>query len=196
MSEVPSALLSADIVGHFLTLGGTTAYMLGYTPETPTNQIFPCAGYGNMMLFEADNSGRSKWPMPMYYAQRMMMLDWGAPADQPHGLYSARSSLMDAKGRPIVVAYPLRSPDGKWSVMLINRDHRAHRVRIVLHGLANEQVFGAAHSVSIVQYSPADYVWLVRGEASHPTKDLPPERFLAAGGHPVALPAFSLTVIR
>ncbi|MGO8834336.1 MAG: hypothetical protein ACLQE9_16155, partial [Roseiarcus sp.] len=69
--------------------------MFGYTPNQPANQAFPCAGYGNMMLFQADDDGRSRWAMPVYYAERMMTGDWGDPADQPHRLYAARSRDRD-----------------------------------------------------------------------------------------------------
>jgi hypothetical protein len=190
MSEMPSALLAADIVGHFLSAGGSAAYMFGLTPDTPENQNFPCAGYGNMMLFEVDDDGASKWPMPVYYAERMMMLDWGAPADQPHRLYGAAADLRDAKGRPVVVTYPLRGPDGRWRVMLINRDSKSgHSVRIAMN------VGGSLRGpLSIVQYSPEEYAWLERGEDSHPIRDLPPRRFTLAGG-PIKVPAFSLTVV-
>src|SRR5581483_8377529 len=184
---VPSALLAADIVGHFLTAGGRQAFMFGLTPDTPENQNFPCAGYGNMMLYEADDEGRAKWPMPVYYAERMMMEDWGAPADRPHQLFAARTDLADAKGRAVVVAYPLKGPDGRWRVMLVNRDeHAAHAARIAVSGGAPLK-----GPFSIVQYSPAEYAWLARGEDSRPTRDLPPRRFTAPAG-PVRLPALSL----
>jgi hypothetical protein len=198
MSQMPSALLAADIVGHFLTLGGNAAFMFGYTPDEPANQIFACAGYGNMMLYQVDAQGRSRWPMPVYHAESMMMRDWGDPADQPHKLYAAQSKSTDAKGRPYVTAYPLQGPDGRWAVMLINRDERrAHRVRIVFRrGDGADPAFGAGQRLSVVQYSPADYVWLDRGPASHPIKDRPPERYAIDGGRAVLLPAFSLTVVR
>jgi hypothetical protein len=197
MSELPSALLAADIVGHFLTLGGSTAFMFGYTPDQPANQNFPCAGYGNMMLFQADDDGRSHWSMPVYYAERMMMQDWGAPADQPHQLYATHSQMTDAKGRPMVTAYPLKAADGHWTVMLINRDEgRAHRMRVVFRGRGGEQAFGAGGALSVVQYSSAQYVWLDRGEGSHPVRDVPPTRYEIKGGHAVVLPRMSLTVVR
>jgi hypothetical protein len=197
MSEVPSALLSADIVGHFLTLGGDAAFMLGYSPGSPANQIFPCAGYGDMMLYEADDQGRAKWAMPMYYAEQMMIRDWGDPADQPHQLYAATSAKSDAKGRAMVTAYPLRRPDGQWAIMLINRDEQhPHRMRIVFHGAGADVAFGKDRALRVVQYSPADYTWLDRKEASHPTKDLPPARFALKRGEDVLLPAMSLSIVR
>ncbi len=111
MSEAPSALLAADIVGHFLSRGGAAAYMFGYPPDDPANQKFRCAGYGNMMLWETGgDDGRARWPMPVFFAERMMAEDWGAPGDAPHRLYGARATLADPQGRPYVTAYPLLSP--------------------------------------------------------------------------------------
>jgi hypothetical protein len=193
MSELPSALLAADVVGHFLGVGGAAAFMFGYTPDQPANQKFPCAGYGNMMLWQADDDGRSHWPMPIYFAQRMMTGDWAAPADQPHRLYAAAATLADAEGRPFVTAYPLLGPDGRWSVMLANRDETAaHRTPISFgaHG-----PLGAGGPLQVVQYSAAQYAWRAAGDDSRPTRDLPPARFTLAAGRPLVLPAMSLTVV-
>jgi len=188
--------LSADIVGNFLSQGGARAFMLGYTPSEPANQIFPCAGYGDMMLYEADDKGQAKWIMPMYYAEQMMIRDWGDPADQPHQLFAAASEKLDPKGRAMVAAYPLRRADGQWAIMLINRDgDHPHRLHIVLHGDGADRVFGQDEALQVVQYSPADYTWLDSKEASHPTKDLPPDRFSLKPGEDVLLPAMSLSVV-
>lgn len=77
--ELPSALLNADIVGTFLSLGGKAAYLYGYEPSRPTKQVKRCAGYGKWMLFEADNAGRAHWPMPIYFAARLLTQAWGQP---------------------------------------------------------------------------------------------------------------------
>jgi hypothetical protein len=194
MSQTPSALLAADIVGHFLSRGGSAAYMFGFPPDQPANQKFRCAGYGNMMLWEADNDGRSRWPMPLFFAEQMMAEDWGAPGDAPHRLYAARSTLNDPQGRPYVTAYPLRAPDGRWSVMLVNRDEaRAHATPIGL--LAGNRRQALAGALRVVQYSPAQYAWLDRGESSRPSRDLPPARYELPPRHPLVLPAMSLTVV-
>ncbi len=195
MSDMGGALFAADVVGHFMSRGGAGAYMFGYTPDGPVNQNFPCAGFGNMMLFQADeDSGKSKWPMPMYWAERMMMQDWGAPGDQPHQLFAASSKLKDSKGRDYVAAYPLRDADGHWAVMLVNRDSRAHAVDIAFHGAGGDR--GFTGSLSVVQYSSAQYHYVERGEKSHPTRDLPPRRFKAPGGKAIEVPPMSLSVVR
>jgi hypothetical protein len=194
MSQMPSALLAADIVGHFLSQGGSAAYMFGYTPDQPANQKFPCAGYGNMMLWEADDDGRARWPMPIFYAERMMTEDWGAPGDAPHQLFAARATLNDAEGRPFVTAYPLLAPDGRWSVMLVNRDEaHAHATPIAFVAAGRRQAF--AGPLDVAQYSSAEYAWRDRGESSRPVRDLPPARYELPVGRALLLPAMSLTVV-
>jgi hypothetical protein len=195
MSLVPSALFSADVVGHFLSRGGDVAFMFGDTPGWPSNQAFPCAGYGDMMLFEADALGQSRWPMPMYFAEKMMMWDWGAPADQPHTLWASAGKIRDAQGRPMVLAYALRRADGTLSVMLLNRDEAAaHDINLQVSVPGRATTFPGS-AASVVQYSPAQYHWLDLGPQSHPTRDRPPARFRAPPGAVIRLPAMSLTVV-
>jgi hypothetical protein len=194
MSDMPSALLAADIVGSFLSRGGAGAYMFGYQPDAPANQKFACAGYGNMMLWQADDDGRARWPMPIFYAERMMTRDWGAPGDAPHRLFAARATLADPQGRPFVTAYPLLAAGGHWSVLLVNRDEaRAHAAPIAFRGAGASRPI--ASPLNVVQYSPAQYAWADRGEASRPLRDLPPARYRLSAGQSPVLPAMSLTVV-
>jgi hypothetical protein len=195
MSDMPSALLAADIVGRFLADGGAAAYMFGYAPDQPANQKFPCAGDGNMMLWQADDDGRARWPMPQFFAARMMTRDWAAPGDAPHRLFAARATLSDARGQPFLTVYPLLAPDGRWSVMLVNRDEAAaHRIPISFSGDV-ETVFGAAGPLTVVQYSGAQYAWRAAGEASRPARDDPPARFTLPPGAALVAPPMSLTVV-
>ncbi len=197
MSQTPSALLDADIVGQFLTLGGKAAFLFGYGPDWPANQHAACAGFGNMMLFEADTHGQANLPMPAYYFARLLTGEWGQAASGPNALYRATSSIRDARGRPLVTAYALARPDRVWSVLLVNRDpNRAHDVRIVFRGRRGYAAFGGRGGVAVSLYSPDQYRWLDAGAASHPDRDLPPDHFALADGERVTLPAWSLAVLR
>ena len=132
--------------------------------------------------------------MPIYFAQRMMLEDWGAPSDQPHQLFAAHAQALDPKGRPLVAVYPLKAADGRWSVMLVNRDEgHAHGMRILLRDHGHDRVLGAGRTLSVVQYSSAQYAWIDKGEESHPAKDLPPARFRIEGGGRSCCPPMSLT---
>lgn len=193
MVELPSALLNADIVGQFVTLGGDAAYLFGYGPNVPINQHLACAGYGDMMLWQADASGAAKWPMPAYWGARMMTQDWAQPGAGDHAVWPTLVDAgKDAKGQSWVTAYALKRPDGQWSLMLVNRDSRhAHPVRLGFQTAGGWRRAGGG--TKVVQYSPAQYAWHDAGPDSHPARDLPPRRFVAKAGV-VNLPAYSLTV--
>jgi hypothetical protein len=193
MSKLDGALFDMDTVGEFLTLGGKTAFMFGYPPSDPINQLRACSGYGDMMLYDSDAKGQARNRMPAFFAHHMMTHDWATQTDAPHRLYRASVDLIDDKGRPWVTAYPLLRPDGSWSVMIVNRDsRRAHPVQIVFSRDGRDTPLAAAE---VVQYSTRQYAYVDRGEQSHPTKDRPPVRSKAKPGQAILLPKTSLTVV-
>jgi hypothetical protein len=196
MSRIDGALFDVETVGQFLTLGGTSAYMFGYNPDEPINQLLKCAGWGNMMLFDADANGRARHPMPQFHAHWMLTHDWATTVEQPHQLYVATTDVKDAKGMAMVAAYPVRRPDGRWAVMLINRDYdHAHRTRIRFQAKDGAAPFGAGRGIAVVQYSGAQYAYKdTGGSDSHPTRNLPPVRFKLKPGAAIDLPAYSMTV--
>lgn len=184
MVELPGALLNADVVGQFVSAGGKAAFLFGYPASTPTNQHLSCAGYGDMMLHEADENGDAKWPMPLYWGARLLTQAWAEPGHGVHRIYAAKSTVSGQA----VTAYAIRRPDHRWAVMLVNRDgEQAHAV--TLKGPMRGRVM-------VWQYSPAQYTWQANKEQGHPSKDEPPVRSTAKAGDVFILPAFSLTVIR
>jgi hypothetical protein len=195
MVEVPSALLNADIVGKFLTLGGKTAYLYGYEPSSPINERRPCAGYGQLMLFEGDQNLKARWPMPAYFAARLITQDWAQPANRWHKLYAANSDIRDGRGRQIVTAYAVKRPDHKLAIMLVNKDAKArYSVRLGAIGSRSRQPF--KDRIDVFQYSSQQYAWKSVGEHGHPTRTVPPRHFTLFGNGPVELPPFSLTIVR
>jgi hypothetical protein len=193
--ELPSALLNADIVGQFLSLGGKTAYLYGYEPSSPTNQVKRCAGYGKWMLFEADSTGQAHWPMPIYFAARLLTHEWAQPVNQPHSLYAASSDIRDHRDRQIVTAYAVRRPDQKWSILLVNKDSRhAYSVKIAFrrHTSLAPAFMGMSE---VFQYSRQQFVWRASETQGHPVRSEPPQRFRVINSQ-VTLPPFSLTVVR
>ena len=109
--ELPSALLNADIVGQFLSLGGKTAYLYGYEPGRLTNQVKRCAGYGKWMLLR----GRTTLRDERIGRCQSILLPAAHPrmgatrSNQPHSLYAASSDIRDHRGRQIVTAYAVRA---------------------------------------------------------------------------------------
>lgn len=195
MSQIPAALLNADIVGRFMAKGGAQAFLFGYTPNQPINQHQACAGYGNMMTWQTDEKGSAKWPSPTFYAARLLTQVWSQPGHGEHAVWPAASSVRDKKGRPLVSAYAVRRPDGRWALMLVNRDPKAaHAASIRFQGVGAEK--GFAGPVEVWRYDGSRYAWKDAGERSRPSRDRPPAHGRQDGGKPVLLPPWSLVVAR
>jgi hypothetical protein len=146
-------------------------------------------------MFRADDAGRAREALPAYYAARMLAQDWAGPA--PVTLFQASYDLKDDAGRPWVTAYPARRPDGRWSILLVNRDPRhARAVRISLHGGARGGDAPLAGPVRLVEYGAAQFAWSHPSETNAPSRDRPPlRRRLASANRRIWLPAYSLTVV-
>ncbi len=194
--EMPEGLFGADMVARFLTLGGRQTFMLGYGPEQLFEPENECAGYGELMLYGQDARGRVSWHTPAFWGAAMLSQQWAMPGHGEHTLYRAdwhapKTSLTDA-----ITAYPLRRPDGRLSLLVINRDARhAHRVGISVIAHTGNRATDLRGPYELVQYGPAQYVWQADGVNGHPTRDDPPHQTVAEGG-PIVLPAYSITVLR
>jgi hypothetical protein len=195
MVEIESALFTADVVGQFLTLGGNAAFLYGEEPSLPMHEGSDCAGYGQMMLFEANERGQALWPMPTYFAARLITHEWTKPGNQLHELYATTSDVQDGSGRPMVSAYTVRRPDGRWSIMLVNKD-RQHDHLIRINFADGGSVWHFSGNVSGYQYSSAQYAWKESGENGHPLRSRPPKYLSLRGDQPVRVPAFSLSLVR
>ncbi|WP_297512882.1 discoidin domain-containing protein [uncultured Caulobacter sp.] len=192
MSEIPAALLNADIVGQFMTRGGAQAFLFGYTPNQPINQHQACAGYGNMMTWQTGPDGQAKWRTPTFWAAWLLTNAWTDGGHGRHRLWPASAEARDAKGRPLVTAYAVERPDGQWALMLVNRDAKAaHATRLAF---SDGRAF--AGPVETWTYDRSRYAWRDAGEQSHPERELPPRRGRQDGTTPLVLPPWSLTVVR
>ena len=190
MSEMPSALLMAGIVGQWMTLGGNAAYMFGYGPATPVNQHLPCAGYGNMMLHMADARGEAITPMPSYYTARLLTHVWTLPGHRLHRVVAAR--IEGAGPEPDVVTYAVERPDQRLAVMLINRSAtHAHRLALNMQGLSREP----AGMADIYSYGARQYAWLDAGARSRPLRSLPPEHRRQGVNATIAMAPASIAVV-
>lgn len=179
-SEMPAALLMADIVGQFLTAGGDGAYLFGYGPNEPVNQHQPCAGYGNLMLWTADAAGQAAQSTATYQTARLITGRW-LQATGPHRLYAAR-----VEGAPGVQAFPVRRPDGRLAVLLVNRDAKTG------YDLAIDAIEGPAQAW---RYGSAQYSWIDDGPKSRPGRNLPPEPLDLQPGAALHLPPAALAVV-
>lgn len=193
--EMPSALFNANMVAHFLTLGGHGAYLLGYGPEELFDPENRCAGYGELMLFGQDAQGRATWPTPAFWGAVLLTREWAQPDGGRHLIYRAKWSAK-AASPAWVAAYPVRRPDGRIAILLINRDPlHGHQVQLQVRRSANAAPVDLVGRFEVVQYGPAQYQWQAAGAHGHPLRDQPPHRY-QLNGNLVALPPYSLTVFR
>jgi hypothetical protein len=195
--NIEGALLNADTVGLFLTLGGDRAYLYGYEPNELISES--ACTWGNNMLLRVDERGRIRFRTATYYGARLLAREWALPSEASLELFPAASDILDEQGQPLVTAYSLRRPDGHWSHLLINKDP-SKTFDVDLKILDRETGDSSAPRLpaDLYQYSRAQYVWQPEGDRGHPLLDLPPAHTtLPKGASPtLRLPPYSLTVLR
>src|SRR5439155_8553669 len=152
--DIEGALLNADIVGKFLTLGGDQAFLFGYTPGY-VDRDFPCTA-GNNMLFSLEDD-RIESRFATYFAARLLTQEWLKSSDEVYEIYAAGSDAHDAEGNELITAYAARRRNGEWSLLLINKDpKRAYEANLIFRNRGIRPDFKG--SVDVYQYSGKQYV--------------------------------------
>jgi len=192
--QIEGALMYADILGKFLELGGSKSFLYGYEPAY-LQESHKCNHYGNNILFGLGDDGKIKYKTAAYYGTKMITHHWTQPSDSILEIYPSASNIHNRKKESLITAYPLRSPDGKWSLMLINKDpDRTWSVDIDVENTISKQI-SSLHFEHLIQYSKQQYHWVDKGFNSHPSKNLPPVIKKINGAKNISLPPYSLTVI-
>jgi len=193
-NEIEGALMYADILGEFLECGGDKNFLYGYEPAY-LQQSYPCAGYGNNILFGLASEGSIKYKTAAYYGTKMITENWATPADSVLEIYPYKTNVFNRKKDPLISVYPLRKPDGKWSVMLINKDPaRMWSVDIRIENTNSNQLTNYSFH-HLIQYSKQQYHWMDKGFESYPSLNLPPFSKIINGSKNISLPAYSITII-
>jgi hypothetical protein len=190
---IEGALLHADIVGEFLTLGGDQAFLYGYAPDVVIEERGCTAG--NNMLFSMDDEGKIKHRFATYFGARLLAQEWLKPGDETHEIYQASSDIKDENGNELIAAYPVRRPDGLWSLLLINKDpKRSFDVSLVFRpGSSGNQ----AKTLEVYQYSAKQYVLGGPARDPYPVRaEDPLHRVLKSQFKNLTVPPYSLTVLR
>ncbi len=190
--DIEGALLNADIVARFLSLGGEQTFLYGYEPNETIDET-GCS-WGNNMLFMLGQNGNIRYRIATYYGARLLTQEWAKPGNGVHEIYKTTSG----KGSSLVTLYAVFRPDGLWSVMLINKDpSNIHQVRIRFRDVysgSNSQFKGP---VDVYQYSRKQYELSAEKRESHPIRSEPPEHTLQNDpSRFFELPPYSMTVIR
>jgi hypothetical protein len=183
--DLPGALLNADIVGTFLTLGGGAAYLYGYEPNTLLSEVESQGSWGNLMLFLADNNRRIRCPLPTYYGATLLNYYWvDSRSERGNGLHEIYATISPTKQ---ITAYAIRRPDKKWALLLLNKDPK--NPYIVRLSLAHKQ------KGEMWQYGPQQFAWHAQKDKGFPCRNLPPVH-KSIQGNTLRLPPYSLTVFQ
>ena len=195
--DIEGALLNADIVGTFLTLGGEQTFLYGYEPNELI-QDESCAA-GNNMLFQIAENGAIRYRMPTYYGARLLTQEWAQPGDGPHELYLASVVGSGERDQALVTAYPVRRPDRSWALMVLNKDpDHARMIEVKFHQEADDSDLEFEGPIDLYQYSKKQFELSSDQLEPYPIRDQPPEhQTIQSGLHQaIWLPAYSLTIVR
>jgi hypothetical protein len=194
MSTIFSALWLADNVGAFFEGGGAVFHHSPIQPETVHNS---CQGWATWSNFVADNDFNITGYTALYFAARLINLEWVQHRSGVHQMFPASTDIKDEQGNVLVTSYAVRRSDGNWSLMLVNRDQsNAHTVRVEFDAARRKLSFNGA--VSVTTFGSEQYVWKDEGPASHADPDGPPVATTVTGSPQgtFVLPKASITVLR
>jgi len=194
MSTVFAALWLADNVGSFFEGGGAAFY---HSPIQPQGLQNSCLGWASWSNFISDENYEIKGYTSLYYAARMINLEW---AQHRAGVHLPSSSdIKDGEGNMLVTSYALHRPDGSWSLMLVNRDETSpHTVRVVFEDSRRKHNASLSGPVTLVTFGSEQYVWKNDGLNSHADPDSPPiaSAIVASSQSTFTLPQASITILR
>ena len=189
--DIEGALFHADVVGSFLTLGGTRAYLYGYEPNYLTDEL-KCS-WGNLMMLQMQPDSEELNRLSTYYSSQLVAKEWMQPGHEKHGIFPVTVE----KPTPALTAYAVQRPDGQWSVLAINKDPM--RSALITVGFSFQEsgtVVAFSGKVDMIQFSRQQYSWREDGAKGRPARSLPPAHSRWDVASPCPLPPYSITVLR
>ncbi len=189
--DIMGGLWLADYVGAMLSGGASGTYFFHYLPWGLSAE---CGG-GSFGFFNIDQNYKITGYFSQYFAAQVISKEWVQPVDATHRLFRASSDVRDASGNVLVTAYAVERPDGKWSVMIINKDqNNPHSVKIAFTG--PDRSFSG--SIDRITFGAAEYQWHPDGVHGHADPDGPPAKSKVTGGRGTLyqLPKASIVVLR
>jgi F5/8 type C domain len=196
MSQIFSALWLADNVGSFFAAGGAEFH---HSPIQPERVNTSCEGSATWSNFVPDADLNVKGYTALYFAARLINLEWVEHGAGVHHMFPASADLKDEAGNVIVTSYAVHRPDGNWALLLVNRDQaNPHAIRIVFDGGARARKGSFHGKVTMVTFGSEQYAWREKGVGSYADPDGPPATRLISAGREArfTLPEASVTVLR
>ena len=111
--SIEGALLNADIVGKFLTLGGDQAFLYGYTPSEVLHDS-PCAP-GQNMLFSMDEDGEITHRFATYFGAQLLTQEWTMP--DGGAARNLSGAFERAQSQRRATRHGLRPASSRWTVV-------------------------------------------------------------------------------
>ncbi|MFO1372237.1 MAG: discoidin domain-containing protein [Candidatus Competibacteraceae bacterium] len=196
--DLPGALFNAETVGTFLKLGGDTAYLYGIEP-TPLYKEADCDTWGNNTLFLSDDQRRILARTATYHGAKLLTHHWLGNPTLPHKLYPAHVEFSAPEGVAPLSAYAVQRPDGRWAVLLVNKDpEREWAVALRVAGPKSDSAVPLQGPGDLYQFSTAQYRWQANGDKGRPLYSRPPKHTALREHTPlsVQVPPWSLTVVQ
>lgn len=189
--RVYGALWTGDFIGASLASG--VKYMTYYKGETtPLDRNRKCGTWGSYDPYMIDKNYVVHAKGAAYYAIQLLTQQWALPGDREHGVYPVTTSLGDDKA--VVTSYALRRPDGKWSVLVVNKDSVARPVSI--HFNRNGAPARFVGTVDEITFGDQQYHWNGNGPTDLPNPDRGLKHSTIPATGRFTVPAQSLTVFR
>jgi hypothetical protein len=196
--DIFGALWLGDSFAGFLTAGGKATFYYHALPYSPPHPV--CSNsWGTYHMFMTDKSYQINQRTSQFFAAQLLTQEWAQPVDEDHKLYRASSDIKDVAGHVLVTAYPLLRPDGRWSLLLINKDHdHAHALKISFHDEGASSDSFLAGRMEMITFGGDQYQWHPAGKNGHADPDGPPaaSTFDAAESTVYTLPPASINVLR
>lgn len=194
------ALWLADFTGAFFTSGGDGLYYFHYLPLGVSRGCNSSMGTFGMFSTVDILDYKIKQPLSQYFASQLINLEWVQPGNGKHTVFPASADITDPVGHVLVTAYAVQRPDGRWSLMLINKDQEnAHSVRVVFAGDNANALQSFTGKVDVINFGSEQYRWHASpttGGLADPDGPVLRSQVTADAGTTFVLPKASVTVLR
>lgn len=195
--DIFGALWLADYAGAFLTAGGDAVYYFHYLP---LGMHAGCDdSVGTFGMFSSDSNYQIQSPTSQYFASQLINLEWVQPGNGVHRIFPAASDIYDATGHVLVTVYAVLCPNGRWSLLLVNKDQEnAHPVQISFHDSNKNTDSFFSGPLDVTSFGSAQYQWHPSETGGSASPDGPAKHstITATNTTIYSLPEASITVIK
>ncbi|MEP6698715.1 MAG: discoidin domain-containing protein [Verrucomicrobiota bacterium] len=191
--DMEGALFQGDVVGTFLSAGGAKSYLYGYEPDDVANEI-GCS-WGNLMMLQVKQTSPRVARLSTYHSSRLITQKWMQPTNDSHEIFRVMVER-DGSAAPAVTAYAVHRPDGKWALLVLNKDPtRSVQLNVQFKRFESQLSTSFVGEVRVSQFSRDQYHWRDNGQNSRATRSLPAAESSQPAAQFYCLPPYSLNVL-